>query len=235
MKKIILAFCLMMVSIAPSQAEPVEMVSYYIPGLVNSETEGSMVDMLKKISEISGIDFELKLMPTRRVQQAFQNGGINAYFPELEENRHYPSCRTSNMLQKQIIVFTKTGDPKITSIEGLHGKRVGAVSGYSYGTEIINNSAINIQYVDNDDTNLKKLLSGRVDAIVGDVHSTVNAITANNAEEKVYYDAENPINYLDVFFLFSDTAENKAICEQVSVALDQLKESGDLYNWFGYQ
>ena len=234
-KQLLLATILLLPLPSMSAEESVQMTSYYIPGLVNSETDGVLVDMLGKISEYSGINFKLRLMPTKRVQQSFAQGNVLAYYPELEENRHYPSCRTSNMLQKQIIVFTRAGDDKIDNIAGLHGKKVGAVSGYSYGTEIIKNAKINIQYVKDDDINLKKLLSGRVDAIVGDVHSTVNAINANKANDKVFFDANNPINILDVFFLFREGEKEKEICDAVTVALDKLKEEGQLFEWFGYK
>lgn len=215
--------------------EPVEVVSYYIPGLVNNDKTGSMVDMLHKIEEYSDINFELKLMPTKRVQKGFSQGSLLGYFPELEESRVGTSCRTANMMQKKIIVISRKDTPEITSISQLEGLRVGAVAGYSYGVEIVQNDKINIEYVNHDDINVKKLLAGRLDVIVGDAHSTVNAIIDNARGDELRYDPEEPINLLDVFFVFQATENGQMLCDAVSVALERLREEGALKTWFDYE
>jgi len=218
-----------------AQETPVEVVSYYIPGLVNEDKSGSMVDMLDKVIEYSGINFELRLMPTKRVQRDFSQGAILGYFPELDEHSIKSACRTKNILQKKIIVITRNDGPEIANIAQLEGLRVGAVSGYSYGVDIVNNEKISIEYVRSDDTNVKKLISGRLDAIVGDAHSTVNAITQNKVEDQLRYDLSDPISLLDVFFQFQPTDQGNKLCAAVSVALEQLREEGALKTWFDYE
>ena len=215
--------------------EPVEVVSYYIPGLVNEDKTGSLVDMLKKVDEYSGIDFQLKLMPTKRVQKAFSQGLFLGYFPELEEHRVGESCRTANIMQKKIIVFTRQDSPEITSVSQLEGLKVGAVAGYSYGNEIVKNDKIKIEYVKNDDINVKKLLAGRLDVVVGDVHSTVNAVNQSEGKDRLRYDPETPISSLDVFFLFKNNKQGQQLCDDISVALERLRSEGALKTWFDYE
>jgi len=218
-----------------SVQQPVSIVSYFIPGLVNKDKTGLMVDMLNRISEISDIEFDLQLVPAKRAQDSFKRGSIFGYFPELAENRHEPSCRSANMMQKKIIVVTRADSPEITEISQLEGMRVGAVAGFSYGAEIVDNENIKIEYVRSDVANTRKLAAGRIDAIVGDSHSTVNAILENKLEDKLRFDPDKPITLLDVFFLFQDTGQGQVLCDQVSVALEQLRAEGALKRWFDYE
>lgn len=235
MKKWFVGVFLSVWASASAANNPVEVVSYYIPGLVNQDKTGSLVDMLEKVNEYSGIEFNLTLMPTKRVQKAFAQGNLFGYFPELEENREGQSCRSANIMQKKIIVITRNDAPEIKKVSQLEGLRVGAVAGYSYGNEIVKNENIKIQYVKNDDINVKKLLAGRLDVIVGDAHSTVNAIKNSDRRDELRYDPESPISLLDVFFLFQKTDEGQAICDGVSDALERLRVEGALKTWFDYE
>lgn len=222
-------------SAANTVQQPVPIVSYFIPGLVNKDKTGSMVEMLDRVSEIADIEFDLQLIPTKRVQDSFKRGNIFGYFPALSERRHKPSCRTANLMQKKIIVVTRKDSPPITEVAQLEGIRVGAVSGYSYGEEIIHNENINIEYVRSDVTNTRKLATGRIDAIVGDAHSTINAIVENNLQDEFWYDPDTPVTLLDVFFVFQDTEEGTSLCDSVSIALEQLRAEGALKKWFDYE
>jgi hypothetical protein len=219
-----------------SQAEPITLHSYYIPGLVDDTESGVMVEMLNAISDHSAIQFELMLAPTRRVQHNFRNRFIFGYFPELDEHRpQQGNCRTSAFMKKKIITVVRKGESVIQSVADLEGKRVGAVMGYSYGKDIVENPKIELIRVDNDDTNLKKLLTHRIDVIVGDAHSTINSIKQSDNQESVSYDLDHPVSLLDVFFLFQDSKEGIELCERVSKSIDALQENGKLNRWFGYQ
>lgn len=229
------ALLLSMPSVAVAVAEKVKMTSYYIPGLVDSPTEGIMVEMLQAIEKQSDLEFELNLMPTARVQRSFVAGKIYSYFPELEEFRPIDSCRTDSFMKKAIIAVNLKDKPQITSIEQLEGLKVGAVTGFSYGLDVISNENIELIRVDNDKTNLKKLFAGRIDAIVGDIHSTVNAINELDVADKLNFDIAKPIDLLDVFFVFPKTEQGNRQCLQVSTALKQLRINGDLFRWFGYR
>jgi len=217
------------------KAEKIPLSSYYIPGLVDSPETGVMIDMLRKIESFSGIDFDVSLMPTQRVQQSFSHQKISAYFPELEEFRPPNSCRTRAFMQKPIIAITRIDNQLVTDLSQLNGRKVGAVSGYSYGSNITKNPNFTIVRVNNDEANIKKLLSGRIDAIVGDTHSTVNALKSANLLDKVRLDLKYQINVLDVFFIFKTDKQGLKHCKKVSQAIEQLRADGDLLRWFNYQ
>ncbi len=218
-----------------AQIEHIKLSSYYIPGLVESETKGLMVEMLKAIEQETNIRFELTLMPTARVQHSFLVGKTYGYFPELEDFRPPESCRTVSFMQKKIVAFTRKDSLPIKAVADLEGKKVGAVTGYSYGINIINNSKINLQRVANEQANIKKLLSGRIDVVVGDLDSTVNAINELKMEDQIHFDPAQPIDLLDVYFVFPSHDDGKLHCEMVSNGIEKLRKRGALLVWFGYQ
>ena len=220
-----------------SQKETVHipLTSYYIPGLVESKSQGTMVEMLRRLEQVGNLQFELSLMPTARVQQSFVKRKIYSYFPELEEFRPKQSCRTASFMQKGIIAINLAANAPITSVKQLEGLKVGAVTGYSYGLTILNNERIDLIRVNNDKSNLRKLLAGRIDAIVGDMHSTVSAVEELGLTELVNLDVNHPIELLDVFFVFPNSHSGQQHCQQVSDAIKALKGNGELFTWFGYR
>lgn len=210
--------------------------SYYIPGLVEGSETGRFIEILDLIEELENVEFEVTIAPTRRVQIDFSIGSTFGYFPELEENRpQQGNCRTSAFMQKQIVAFVRKGEPLVSNVYELEGKDVGGVSGYSYGLEIVNNPNIDLQLVSDDKANIKKLLSGRIDVIIGDLHSTVNALKETSNYDKVEFDSKNAVSHLDVFFLFQDTKKGQRACELVSNGIDKLRKQGELHTRFGYQ
>jgi len=228
-------FCILLFFGFHVKAEKIPLSTYYIPGLIDSADQGVMIDMLRKIESYAELRFDVSLMPTKRVQLSFSHHKISGYFPELEEFRDPNSCRSAAFMQKGIIAITRIDDQLITDITQLHGRKVGIVAGYSYGKNITENPNIEISWAKNDDINIKKLLSGRVSAIVGDMHSTVSALKAAKMEKSVRFDAKNPISLLDVFFVFNNDEQGNQHCKKVSTAIEKLRQQGDLLNWFGYQ
>lgn len=221
--------------ISAQHVEHVKLSSYYIPGLVENNGTGIMIDMLKRIEQEQHIVFDLTIMPTARVQHGFKQNKIYGYFPELEEFQPENSCRTAAFMQKKIITITLAQAPVIKNVKALEGKRVGAVTGYSYGENIVGNPNIEIQRVADDKANLRKLLSGRIDVILGDGDSTVNAIKELSIADKVNFDVAEPINLLDVFFVFPEHSFGKLNCDMVSKGIEKLRSRGELLTWFGYQ
>lgn len=213
-------------------SKPIVLGSYYIPGLIESRSSGQLMALLDEIEQITTLDFEVQLYPTKRVQLMFQQGQLPAYFPELETQRSFPSCRTEAFMKKRIVIINRQADPIIDKISGLKGKRIGAVRGFSYGKNITHNSDLTIEWVSGDEVNLKKLLAGRIDAFVGDLSSSVKAIKALKLENEVHYNASEPINELDVFFMFQHDEQLLNVCNQVSDAILLLKQQGKLDDLF---
>jgi len=228
--KVLLIFFLVPFSVV---AETIALSSYTIPGLVSSKTQGPMIELLKEIEKQSDFSFDLTIAPIWRVQLSFKHEKITGYFPELEEFRPLNSCRTHAFMKKNIIAVTRVNDQLVTNVKQLEERKVGAVSGFSYGKNIVENPNITLDRVYNDDANLKKLILGRIDIIIGDAHSTISAIKAANLESELRYDVEYPINQLDVFFVFLPDTDGQNRCTYLSEEIEKLRKNGKLTQLFG--
>lgn len=200
--------------------------SYYIPGLVVNTKEGLFVKLHHEIIRRSQLSLDFIIEPTQRIQHSFKRNLLIGYFPELWQN--IPKDKSEIIVSdsiwlKSIIVFTMKNKQPITQLSDLEGLTVGAVRGYSYG-KVENNTSIAIQYVNNDMQNIKKLLSGRIDAIIGDSASTVAAIKSLGLTNKIFYNLKRPIDILEAFYIFQNTTKGHEIRNQINIAIKSLKE-----------
>ncbi len=228
----VLIFYLIIISSLPntgnaSTADEKRIGSYYIPGLVINKTEGLFIRLHNKIITKTMLQLELIIEPTNRIQQSFKSNQLIGYFPELWQ--HVPKDKSKvvvsdNIWLKSVIVFTKKGR-LITKLSDLEGLTIGAVRGYSYG-EVENNKDITIQYVNREEQNVEKLLSGRIDAIIGDNSSTLSAVKNSKHTQDIVYDLQKPIDILEVFYVFQNTSEGIFIRDKVNIAIRALKQQG---------
>ena len=204
--------------------------SYFIPGLVINKKEGIFVKLHHEIIHRSKLSLDFIIEPTQRIQHSFKRNQLIGYFPELWQN--IPKDKSEIIVSdsiwlKSIFVFTIKDKHYITQLSELEGLTVGAVRGYSYG-QIENNKNINIQYVNNDLQNIKKLLTGRIDAIIGDSTSTVFAIKNSQYAEEIYYNLQQPIDILEAFYIFQNTTKGHEIRNKINIAIKSLKQEGIL-------
>jgi len=204
-------------------SEPLIFGTYYIPGLVINKDQGTFIKLHKEIMRRTQIENKLYFMPTKRVQYAFKHNDLISYFPELYESLPKKNVVVSEPFWFKKIIFYSLKDMNIHSTFDLEGLKLGAVHGYSYGPEIVNNKRIEIIYSDNDDINVKLLLNGRIDGILGDTKSTLAAINKSKFKDQFIYDLNKPINILDVFYVCQNSIIGKQTCSEISEAINQLK------------
>ncbi|WP_084437840.1 substrate-binding periplasmic protein [Niveispirillum irakense] len=110
-------------------------------------------------------------LPRNRISQELISGSIDLYC--LASPAFYPNFNASSFTQTlftdtDLILFAADHEGP-TTLEGLSGKRVGAVLGYLYtpALETMFNAGIAIREdARNADANIRKLTAGRIDAII---------------------------------------------------------------------
>ena len=138
-------------------------------------------------------------------------------------------------MQRAIIVATRDESAVIGDGDNLAGLRVGAVEGQSYGATISGNPDIRLQYAVSDEANIERLLSGKLDAALGESVSMTRAIKASSGSDRIAYDLNQPVAALDIFFVFRDDDNGRRHCKLVSDGLERLRNEGTLYELFGYE
>ncbi|MGF1694364.1 transporter substrate-binding domain-containing protein [Vibrio lamellibrachiae] len=228
-KRYLILFIILFVPIT-SQAEPYTVGSYYIPGLVMEDGSGLFLDLHEEIVLRAELEVETKIHSTKRIQKLFKNDVLLAYFPELWENvpKNREDVIVSDPIWLKRIVLYSLEDTMNMAVSDLEYMSVGAVEGYSYGEEIVGNEAIKIEYADNDDINVDKLLKGRIDVIIGDDTSTMNAIKAHPRGHLIKYNVNHPISVLDVFYVCQNTSRGLALCSGISSAIQSVMQDAIL-------
>ena len=224
---ILLAIILCSVSVS-SLAKQQVIGTYYIPGLVESRKDGLFIRLHHEIVKRAGLDTELIMRPTKRIQRSFKNDRLLAYFPELWENVPKPASDvvvSETIWYKKIILYS-LADPSRLDMTDLEKLNLGAVRGYSYGQELMGNQKLHIDYADNDVLNVKRLLRGRVDVLLGDSASTLSAVQGHVRGKEIRYDLSRPFAKLDVFYLCQNTQDGINLCQRLSEAIRSVKADG---------
>lgn len=195
------------------------MGAYLIPHYIEGPDSGLLIEYYKKLLQHINWSAKLELNPVRRVQRRFIWGELIGYFPELEQFRPEGSCRTTTVATKHVYAHTLSNRPRISRISELHGLNVGAVSGYSYGTELTENTAINIEYVNNSTLGLRMLLAGRIDVLLEEDRGIYVVAKEMGVVDKLHHDSNAPVSSLEAFFVFQGTPEGVQLCNKFSDAI----------------
>jgi polar amino acid transport system substrate-binding protein len=155
-------------------------------------SEGYMIEIAREAFGLSGIEVIYKTEGWARamsdVRLGRADGAVGALFDEA------PDLLThAEPLGMQVNVLVTLGeDPwRFTGWESLGGRRIGAVSSYSYSAEIdawLKAHPAEVQMVGGSDAaarNLKKLMSGRIDVMLDDEAVVGDAVARLNSPQPV--------------------------------------------------
>lgn len=135
----------------------------------NGSIEGSSVELLKKMSEISGLKFNFRIGSWNDIFSAFNKGEVDAIdgISRTEERSRYIMF-TEPYHMRETVVFMRGGDipDNFSGINSLNGKKIGIIKDIYYSKAILGNNKIET-YQFSDYTDLVKALAfGWVDAII---------------------------------------------------------------------
>ena len=155
-----------------------------------SDKPGYMVEVAKAAFAKHGITVDYKVMPWARAIEDTKankyNGVIGAYYRDapgfVYPDIHQGKCQNAYYVRQD-------NDWVFKGIESLSDKTLGVVSDYSYSEDLDayiesnKDNSLKIQKIYGDnatENNLKKLVMGRLDVIVEDIHVTEYYLSQNN-------------------------------------------------------
>lgn len=189
--------------LASGLSSPISVASYQIPGLINKDKSGRMVELFHTIDQLTATKYQLAIFPIKRAKFSFLKQKVHGFFPVLEGYQPEQSCRTKAFMAKKIIAITLKNQPMITALDQLSGKTVGIVSGYSYGKELLNRSDMILHEVAHPEQNIKKLMAGHIDVLLGDLDASIATLEQLELLDLVHFNQPQPLYILDVFFVFN--------------------------------
>ncbi|WP_147822446.1 substrate-binding periplasmic protein [Salidesulfovibrio onnuriiensis] len=184
MKRLLLVLALVVCFAVPAQAESITFVTNEWPPYASESLEGLGFTsaIVKAACERAGYQAEFKLMPWNRVLNVVKKGEYdavyNGYFNE-ERNKIY--SYSDPYASGQIVLVTKKGSGVTFdgNLQGLSKYTIGVVKGYANTAEFDAADYLKREDGPNELTNLKKLMGGRVDAVVLDKYVALATIQSD--------------------------------------------------------
>lgn len=233
MKRIIL-FIFMITSLAISSipaiaAKKASFGTFPIPLMVIDENRGVFIDLAKEIAKRVDLEIRISVAPPKRTINRFMGNEIDVIFPALDV--FFPPGKellksTELIYIKKDFIFTKKGGPILKSVTDLEGKKVGITLGYPYAREIIENKNIRKDAAKTDESNVKKLMVGRIQAFVAEEKSGLKAFENTGNQNNFQYDSKTPVSEQNVYFAFQNNDKGRSLAKMVTQALTKMKNDG---------
>ncbi|MBP7340030.1 ABC transporter substrate-binding protein [Niveispirillum sp.] len=200
-----------------------------------AEKPGYMVEIMQRIfADEGGLDYQL-LPWTRAVEEA-RAARIDAVAgATVADADGLVFGRESAGITTNVIIVRRGDKLRYTDPRSLEGKRLAAVLDYSYGEALDDyikahagdSSRLELAAgEDVTDQNLKKLLAGRVDAVVEDMNVAEFALAAQGMDglvEMQAIDGGTPL-----YVAFAPGPDSAARAAKLDAGIQRLRKSGDL-------
>lgn len=135
----------------------------------NGKNLGMDVEILEAVAKSAGVEFKISFLPWKRALSEVQDGSSDAIFSILHNTERdaflfYPD---KPLFKGKTVIFANDNfKGEIKTVGDLNGKKVGFVSGNSYGKEFDNASEILKDPSTNVEMSVKKLLNNRHDLLI---------------------------------------------------------------------
>jgi polar amino acid transport system substrate-binding protein len=157
---------------SPAASRPVaELATLEWPPYSGSylDRQGYASEVVRQAFAASGMDTRLHFFPWERAIRSMKHHGYAGYTPEYYSETRRDCLFSAPFPAGPLFLFQLRGrNLHYTSLDDLRGLRIGTVSGY-VNTDAFDSAEFLLKDPAVDDvSNLRKLLAGRVDVIVGD-------------------------------------------------------------------
>jgi len=225
-KFVIKLLVLHVVSTMPLFAQEVNIAAGAFPGLINQEGIGAYQQVLNHAAKRSDIKLTETFYPIKRAVNVFKHKQVLAIYGMIDsvkdEINRNEIITTYPIGIFKLYIFTKKDQPPISSYEQLKGKSIGGIRGYESSYQPLIEKNINIYYISNEASQLARLKSGRVDAILGFLPDWTPYL------EQLNYDKGFLIEFGYDYIVAWNTPLGRAFVNKISPTLQQMKIDGTL-------
>ncbi len=215
----------------PAMAQEVRVSAGIFLGIINKDGKGPYQLILKEAAKRANISISEEVYPLKRAVRMFARkkflaiyGMTDAVIEEIGDDKIITSYPLGVY---KLFIFTGKRETPVSSYEQLKGKSIGGVSGYeAYYQELVNNN-IRIDYLANEENQIKKLEAGRIDAIIGFMPDWIPFLN------KLSYDPGFPIHLGYDYMTVWNTPEGKSFVDKISPVLRDMNSDGTLKKILG--
>jgi len=218
---------------AAAVAETVKIAGYEIQGLISQ----SSPEIYNKVMDelLDRMDVRLTVLPMARADALFDSGKVDCTFPNdqafYEEGRAAGFIQSKPVNHAKLYLFARPDEPAPRSLDEAAGKLVGAIRGMPYGSAV-DAANLTTELVDEEESNIRKLLAGRVDLILGYAPDTPVAIRTHGFPP-LSYAADRPIKIIRDAVMCHRSPRTERFLAQLDARLIDLGGSGRLRQVLG--
>ncbi len=185
--------------------------------------------LLKTIFERMHEEVEIDAVPWKRAMHMGAQGrvGVGGIYKTNERLMLYDF--SDPVYNELLLVFARKGASfAFNGVDDLRGKKVGIILGWSYGAEFDNAKAdglFEVEPVNRDYLNFKKLSEGRLDCVVASRESGLFEIASNQYLNIVVL--ENSLLINPTYVAFAKHMNKKPLLLRFNEALKKMREEGE--------
>lgn len=186
--------------------------------------------MLQAIFKRTGEPVEIRAVPWKRALVLGESGAaaIGGIYQNAERLKHFDY--SAPLFEEKLIVYVHRD--KAFDFQGaadLSGKNVGVIRGWSYSEafdEAVKDGRIHRQDNTSDESNFKKLASGRLDAVIAIEQSGQRLLLHPHLENLV--PLATPLSINPTYLVFAKSAKRQALLTRFNASLRTMQEDGSL-------
>lgn len=208
-------------------------------GRLEQDGTGHYADMVQAILAETEVDARFVIMPVLRAVRTFDQGGSICMLPAAFERwkEKFPALTREDIIESEPIdyvtahIVTRDGEPVISRLEDLSGKRLAVWVGLTIDT-YLSDIDVDLIKTESEESSIRLLMSGRVDAIWNWVPD------AYILYERFGYgvpnlDENEPIFGAAAHFLCRRTPATEAFLSEVNPAIRAMRADGRIKDIMG--
>lgn len=195
------------------------------------EMQGSLIELINRLSDLSGVPIRAQLLPLRRVILDVTRGRAEFAFlfqsPELDEN----TIPVDTVLQLNLMLMALRDTDFPLTLEGLAGKRVGYVRGTYLGESFKADEAVLKVPVYNIRQAIEMLMLERISAVLASDHNIAMTIDAYGFPAEEFRLQEHVKGQKARLYMSPDSG-NPEHARLFKEALQHMRDNGELQRIF---
>jgi len=190
---------------------------------VNGRAKGLFIDIATQTLGESGIEFETRSLPAKRLYYELAQGEIDLFLgitsSPLIKDKFFSSQRKIGRIT--LNMYFRSSDKPVTGEQDLIGKRVGLINGFSYANlgEFVTDNAATTTYLAIPQSGFTMLERERLDFFLyyeDPVNASFNSFTLKDINKYTLFS-------LDCFFVLSrKTPDAAQIMEKINLSFNRL-------------
>ncbi|WP_420412364.1 substrate-binding periplasmic protein [Roseibium sp.] len=236
LKTVILASVLAL-SVTSAKSEAVKLVTLEYPPYEykdGSSADGIVVRILQAAFGKLGKDITIEVLPWKRALHMVKEGDADAIFTAYKNDERVKFLDYSEtVLMPQVLsVWVQKGSDVgfDGSMDSIADHKIGLVDGISYGTmvdEAIKVGTLkSVDYAPQSENNIKKLMGGRIDAIIMNKYGAMHHLKNHKGLDKVV-ELQPEISSIPSYIAFSKKNNLAGLRDQLDGVLQEMIASGE--------